>query len=136
MIVSMTEQSYLTSTLEQLDGERWPDPQDPTMLVRDVHRLRRIPLGELSDNDLRLLLGQRVGVDWLVPRALDRLQEAPLAGDLYPGDLLGAVLHATRDYWPRHPDQLIRLWAVRESLEALQADAGRLLTDERWPAFG
>jgi hypothetical protein len=126
----------LSSTLEQLDGEVWADPDEPTTLVADVHRLRRVPIGELSNGDLRMLLGQRVGADWLVPVALDRLADAPLAGDWYPGDLLRAVLHAAIDYWPTHPDELMRLWNVRESLEKLRADAAALLANEGWPPFG
>jgi hypothetical protein len=132
----MTAESDLTRTIEELEGDRWPDPDDPTSLVRDVHRLRRVPLAELSDDDMRLLLNQSVGIEWLVAPALDRLEQAPLAGDLYPGDLLGALLHGTGDYWLTHPNELMRLWGVRESLEHLRLDAAKLLDDRRWPAFG
>jgi hypothetical protein len=85
---------------------------------------------------MRLLLDQGVGIEWLVPLALDRLEQVPLAGDLYPGDLLGALLHGTGNYWLTHPKELIRLWGVRESLEQLRLDAAKLLDDVRWPAFG
>ena len=125
-----------TKTLEELDGQRWPEPKDSTDLIDDVHRLRRVPIGNLSDGDLNLLLGQRVGAEWLVPRALERLETEPLAGDLYPGDLLGAVLRTSGDYWNSHPTELMRLWRVREALESIREVASKTLEDDRWPAFG
>ena len=123
-------------TLQELDGQRWAEPENPTGLVDDVHRLRRVPIGNLSDDDLRLLLGQRVGAEWLVPRALERLEIEPLAGDLYPGDLLGAVLRTTDEYWNSHPTKLMRLWAVRQALESIRDVANKALVDDGWPAFG
>jgi hypothetical protein len=82
-----------------------------------------------------LLLGQRPGAEWLIPIALSRLDEDPMAGEWYPGDLLRAVLHGGTDYWPTHPDEVVRLWAVRESLDKLRTDAAALLEQPDWPAF-
>lgn len=74
----------------------WPPPgHDATGLARTVHRLRRIPLSELSAEDIRILLGQRDAVPVLLPIALDMIDLDPLAaGDVYPGALLAAVLRA------------------------------------------
>jgi hypothetical protein len=123
-------------TLEQLDGEHWEEEPDDTPLVRDCLRLRQVPIGQLSDDDLRLLLGQKIGTEWLVPLALQRLADEPLAGDLYPGDLLNAVLHAGEGYWEDHPSETMSLWIVKDTLEALKRDMEKLLDDPRWPAFG
>jgi hypothetical protein len=123
-------------SLEQLDGEDWGDPPTGASgLVADVHHLRRIPIAELTDGDLRTLLGQRVGAEWLIAVALARLDRDPMAGDWYPGDLLRAVLHAGSDHWASHPDEQMQLWAVRESLERLGADVSKTIDDENWPAF-
>lgn len=81
----------VSRSLEQLDRERWGEaPPGATGLVEDVHRLRRVPVRDLSNEDLRLLLGQTIGAEWLIPRAFDRLDGDPLAGDWYPGDQLRA----------------------------------------------
>jgi hypothetical protein len=123
-------------SLEELDGEHWEEPADATSLIRECLRLRKVPIGQLTAGDLRLLLGQRIGTAWLVPLALERLAEEPLAGEWYPGDLLNAVLQADATYWADHPTEVMKLWRVRESLEKVRADAEKLLADDRWPAFG
>jgi len=124
-------------TLEQLDGEVWPEPNaTDTELVRECHRLRRVPVGDLTVSDLRQLIGQQIGIEWLVPIALGHLGQDPLAGELYPGDLLNAVLRCDEVYWNENPAQLMSLWRVRGALEQLQADASKLLARPDWPSFG
>src|SRR5438552_1638945 len=57
-------------------------------------------IGQFSVEDLRIMIGQRIGLPWLVPVALEVLEQDPLAeGDFYPGDLLGRVLSVGRDFW-------------------------------------
>jgi hypothetical protein len=73
--------------------------------VRTAHALRRKPIGTLDAEALRLLISQNIGVEVLVPRAMTFLREDPLTeGDYYPGDLLGAVLAVSTDFWSRHRD--------------------------------
>ncbi|WP_280425881.1 contact-dependent growth inhibition system immunity protein [Nocardia carnea] len=81
-------------SLSQIEGMAWhaPDP-DATRLVRTVHGLRDVPLADLTIENLRILMSQRVGVDVLTPVVLDILDADPLAGgDFYPGDLFTALL--------------------------------------------
>jgi hypothetical protein len=90
-------------SLEELDGNRWGDgPPDATGLVERVHRLRTVKLRELSIEDIATLLGHREGPEWIVPLALDHLEDDPMAGAFYPGQLLTNVL-LNRDYWDRFP---------------------------------
>jgi hypothetical protein len=92
-------------SLDDLEAPGWGDPPPgSTRLVAAVHRLRRKAVGELTVEDLRVLIGQRVSLDRLVPLAIERLREDPLArGDMYEGDLLAAVLHTETDFWRRNP---------------------------------
>jgi hypothetical protein len=80
-------------SLEELEGERWPEPPvGATRLVLTAHALRRRPLGELSVEELRLMISQGLGLRHLLPLAREILRADPMAaGDLYPGDLLAAV---------------------------------------------
>ena len=61
-----------------------PPGPDATRLVKTVHELRDAPLTDLTIEDLRILMSQRVGVDILTPVVLDILDADPLAGgDFY-----------------------------------------------------
>jgi hypothetical protein len=103
-----------SKTLEELDGQRWDEPdEDASGLVKECHRLRRVPLRTLTNDEVRLLLGQKIGPEWLVSVAVTRLLEEPLAGDLYPGDLLSAVLRTDASHWERHPEDAMSLAGVR-----------------------
>jgi hypothetical protein len=80
-------------TLEQLEGTIWPEPGFQSALVTTIHRLRKKPIAEFSVEDLRITIGQGIGLAHFVPRALEILEREPLAeGDYYSGDLLAAVI--------------------------------------------
>ena len=65
--------------------------------------MRRIPLHELNNEDLRILIGQNIGLEYLVPLAAAKLRMEPLSeGNLYPGDLLQNVLRADSKFWLAH----------------------------------
>jgi hypothetical protein len=107
-------------TLDELEGVVWGPPGFESALVTNVHRLRRVPLKEYRLEDLRLMIGQEVGLPYLVPRALDHLEAHPLAeGDLYPGDLLAAVARLPDEFWSARPQLLPR------ALRAIDAALGR-----------
>src|SRR3989337_2593731 len=90
-------------TLDELEGVEWGPPTYDSSLVTNVHGLRRVPLKQYRLEDLRLMIGQQVGVNYLVPRALDHLEAHPLAsGDFYPGDVLAAVARLADAFWSTH----------------------------------
>ncbi|MEQ0561626.1 contact-dependent growth inhibition system immunity protein [Amycolatopsis sp. NEAU-NG30] len=108
-------------SLEQIEDRRWGSPPaDATRLIKTVHALRHKPIGSLAIEDLRVLLLQQVSLAVLVPIALARLEQNPLAeGDFHPGDLLAAVLQIPRAYWQQHLGQRRRVEAVVTAVEAL-----------------
>jgi hypothetical protein len=58
---------------------------------------------ERLTEDLRIMIGQGIGLEFLMPLAIDVLRRDPLAsGDFYPGDLLSAVTKAEHEFWRRH----------------------------------
>lgn len=89
----MNEVHDRSKSLQELEGDDWGEPSFDSHLVVTVHRLRRKPIGEYSIEDLRVMIGQGFGLPYLIPLAVERLEEDPLAaGDMVPGDLLQAVL--------------------------------------------
>jgi hypothetical protein len=93
-------------SLQELDGQDWGEATFPSYLVRTCHALRRKPLREFTVEDLRIMIGQNFSLEYLVPLAIEHLQHDPfVAGDFYPGDLLGCVLGRVKPgFWQKRPD--------------------------------
>lgn len=101
------ESNWLHKSLENLEKDIWPapDPDDDSYLVNTCHRLRNKQLKDFDIEDLRIMIGQSIGLRYLIPIALEKLNNDILAeGDFYEGDLLTAVLQSDANYWRTHPD--------------------------------
>ena len=94
-------------TLDELEGIAWGEPSGEFVshLIERCYALRQIPIADLTPADLRVLIGQSIGLKYLVPRALEILEREPLLdAEFYPGDLLGAVLKIEGEFWSEHPE--------------------------------
>jgi hypothetical protein len=68
------------------------------------------------------MVGQRIGLPHLVPLALQRLRDNPLANrDFFPGDLLANVLRIDAEFWCEHPDLARFLAQVLDDLRGRPA---------------
>ncbi|WP_336518008.1 contact-dependent growth inhibition system immunity protein [Pollutibacter soli] len=104
------ENNWQTKTLENLEKDYWGEPGYDSNLVITCHKLRKKPLDEFSIGDLRIMIGQNIGLKFLIPIAIDELRKNILAeGDFYPGDLLQAVLHSEADFWKDNRDYFIEM---------------------------
>jgi hypothetical protein len=93
-----------SKSLQELEGKDWGEPTYDSHLVTECHRLRRVPLCELTAEDLRILIGQDIGLPYLIPLALELVRDDPfVAGDCYEGDLLAAILRADSRFWVASP---------------------------------
>jgi hypothetical protein len=133
--------SYEDKTLEDLDGEIWGEPNYNSSLVTTCYRLRRVPLRDFTVEDLRLMIGQEIGLEYLIPIALARLEKMPFAeGDFYPGDLLSNVMDVNRGFWKQHPKLRQKLKSIVErainQLNALDDEEIRESLKEKLNAFG
>ncbi|MEV5122272.1 contact-dependent growth inhibition system immunity protein [Streptomyces decoyicus] len=95
-------------SVEELEGHTWPaPPEGSTSLVKSVHDLRRRPVGELTPEELARLIGQNVGLPWILPLAVELLRDTAshqAAGGWYDDDLLSAVLTRKADVWSAFPE--------------------------------
>ncbi|MGC4042344.1 MAG: contact-dependent growth inhibition system immunity protein [Armatimonas sp.] len=112
-----------TKTLNELENDVWEPPEEDdyvSHLVGRCHALRTVPVGEMTPADLRILLGQNIGTEFLIPLALEVLERQPLINaELYPGDLLEYVLHREDSFWIEHPEwkeRTQRIFARAEQL--------------------
>jgi len=114
----MTNSDQLHRTLTDLEGKDWGPPTYDSHLVTECHRLRHVPLKDLSTEDLRLLIGQEIGLPFLVPLALEQLAENPWAeGHMYPGDLLKAVITVSPAFWQENPELVPHFQSVLDEAE-------------------
>ncbi|HYI15500.1 MAG TPA: contact-dependent growth inhibition system immunity protein [Thermomicrobiales bacterium] len=128
----MSEPTSLNRSIEEIEGTRWGDPPtDASRLITAAYALRRKPVVDLTVEDLRLLIGQQVGVGILVPRALVLLRDEPFVeGDMFEGDLLCAVLRIDGAFWAEHPDHADAMDAITDELVDPAAEVVREI--ERW----
>jgi hypothetical protein len=113
------------NSIEQLENDYWKDVGFPSNLVEKCFYYRKIPVSELSVEQLRLLIGQQIGLPYTVPKAISVLQGDILAeGDYYPGDLLNSLLGLPEEYWNQSPNEKTKL------LELLRQNISTIETTE------
>ena len=121
-------------SLQELENVDWGEPNYPSHLVQTAHRLRRKPINEFTTEDLRIMIGQSIGLPYLIPVALARIEDDPLAGgDVGAGDLLEKVFEVDPQFWQAHP-------GLRNRADFLAYLIGRQLADalraiERYKAW-
>jgi hypothetical protein len=107
-------------TIEQIEGKKLGILQNESRLVAKVHELRTKKIQDLTTEDLRLLIGQNLSLDVLIPKAISNLKTDILCeGDLYEGDLLKSVLDSDKDYWIKNKDQWTAVVKLCQDNEAI-----------------
>lgn len=107
-------------SLQEIERRDLGEPTYDSYLVTTCHRLHRKPLEDFTVEDLRIMIGQGFSLPILIPLALERLEEDPLAeGDYYPGDLLSSVATIDEAFWTAHPGSLQDFRAILSSVRGL-----------------
>jgi len=84
----------MSYSLAQIELGYGRDVPGDTELSVVCYKLRRKPIDGLTTEELRLLIGQNLGLVHLLPLALARLEENPLiSGDMFDCDLLYTVVN-------------------------------------------
>jgi hypothetical protein len=91
-------------SLQELEGQDWGEPNFDSHLVLTCNELRKKAIGRFEIEDLRIMIGQEIGLDYLIPLALETLEDNIFAkGDMYSGDLLDTVLRIDSNFWGNNP---------------------------------
>lgn len=91
-------------------------------LIRRCSELFIKPLNEFSVEDMRIMIGQQIGLEYLIPLAVEQLTIDILAeGDFYPGDLLTAVVRVEKTFWSEHAQLLNEINELINTHKALLA---------------
>lgn len=89
-------------SLQNLEKSSALAAEYPSYLVKRCTELLSQPLNEYSIEDMRAMISQQIGLDYLISLALKQLNTSILPeGDYYPGDLLTAILKVDKVYWSK-----------------------------------
>ena len=113
--------NWQEKSLENLEKDYRGEPDYESHLVKTCHQLRKKPLKDFEIEDLRIMIGQNIGLKFLVPLAIEELKQNILAeGDYYEGDLLKSVLTSELSFWTERVDLLDELdKLIQHNLELL-----------------
>lgn len=115
-------------TLEQLEKQKWDKQKLKSNLAKECKRLWSVPINEMSVENLRMLIGQHIGLRYLVPEALNILIEKPLAeGALYKGDLLSSILSIPEEFWLLNESLQMQLTEISIEVEIMQETINKQL---------
>jgi hypothetical protein len=116
-------------TIEQLENDQWEEVRFPSSLVEKCFQYRKVPISELSVEQLRLLIGQKIGLRYTVPKAIALLQANILAeGDYYPGDLLNSLLSLSEDDWNECPAEKTKfIELLHQNISLIEASENKVL---------
>ena len=116
-------------SIEQLENDYWKEVSFPSGLVEKCFNYRKIPVAQLTVEQLRLLIGQRIGLRYVIPQAVCHLQTNVLAeGDYYPGDLLNSLLELSEDDWKLNPNEKSKvIELLRRSISTIEGTGNRKL---------
>lgn len=111
-------------TLEQLEDDYWgPASTKTTPVIRRSFELRRKSLDQFTPSDIDHMISQRIGLEYLIDRAVSTLFDNPLLEAwAYPGDLLLTVISVDPDFWRSHPDQWREIDFIVSQVEKYMVD--------------
>ncbi|MBB6215974.1 hypothetical protein HNQ80_002065 [Anaerosolibacter carboniphilus] len=91
-------------SLQELEGSDLDEPNFDSYLVITCHELRKKTIAFFEVEDLRIMIGQEIGLDYLIPLALETLEDNIFSeGNFYCGDLLDSVLKVDKKFWKNNP---------------------------------
>jgi hypothetical protein len=99
------ETNWRQKSLESLEKKTWPalGADEGSYLIKTCNSLRKKQLQDFTTEDLRIMIGQEIGVYFLIPLAIETLTDNLFAeGDMYEGDLLKNVLDLDTKFWDDH----------------------------------
>ncbi len=98
-------------SLEILENKKWGDTVNaPNNLVKRCIQLSKISVDNFNISDLRLMIGQKFGLSFLIPIALEKFRDNVfIEADFYEGDLLSSILDIDTSFWKNSKNYWIQL---------------------------
>lgn len=96
------ENNWRQKSLESLEKKTWPalSSDEGSYLIKTCNSLRKKQLQDFTTEELRIMIGQEIGLYFLIPLAIETLTDNLFAeGDYYEGDLSKSVLDVDTKFW-------------------------------------
>lgn len=92
--------NILEKSIEELENSYWGEPPVDSYVVGACHKARQKPLKLLSNEEIRLLAGQKIGLKYILPIAVEILKRnAFIEITYFEGDLLLQILRLDISDW-------------------------------------
>lgn len=114
-------------SIEQLENDYWTEPKEfISGLIANCHKYRKIPINELTIEQLRLLISQKVGLKHIIKIGISELDKNILAeGDFYEGDLLMAISNVQSEFWNENKTEFLTFKNIVErNSEVIKLELG------------
>ena len=103
-------------SIEELENDYWGEPTFNSYVITTCHKARQKPLKLLSNEEIRCLIGQKIGLKFLLPITIDILKNTPFIDVTYfEGDLLLTVLRLDIEDWNQNPNELNHFMVILQS---------------------
>lgn len=100
MIKPIHGMTHMNKSIVELENIVWEDSDFGSYVVQTSQRAVKKPLNQLSLEEIRLLLSQKIGVPYVLPIAVAALEQDILQEvHYYEGDLLNIVLGLPDAFW-------------------------------------
>lgn len=113
----------LDKTINQLLDVPIPNPPKyESHLVRRCFDLANKKLKYFSAEDFRIMIGQNIGLEYLIPVVIEVLEKEPfIEADFYEGDLFLNVLKIENKYWESNEEQKEAILKIfKDNLDAFK----------------
>ncbi len=119
-VIVLKMKTHSNKSIEELENDYWDKPKFKSHLVTECHKLRKKPISALSIENLRILIGQNIGLKYIVPIAIEILEKNPFAeGNFYKGDLLFNITKISAEFWLENPKLNNRLVEIKNEISII-----------------
>lgn len=97
----------MNQSIEEIENDYCGEPTLNSYVMKNCHKARQKPLKLLSNEEIRCLIGQKIGLKFLLPIAVDILKNEPLFDVSYfECDLLLTLLRLEISDWKYNQNEL------------------------------
>ena len=104
-------------SIEELENDYWKEESEfPTNLIKRCFEYRKIKVSKLTIEQIRLLISQKIGIEFLIGIALEKLEQNIIVeGDLYEGDLLDSISKIPTEFWNKYSTEFLNFKKIFDS---------------------